>query len=187
MRVRSPRSRSRRTWPRRRRLSAPSWPRCTNCSGTPAQPGARSAARRPAEFTEARIAQLAAVIDAPRTLALWRELLSAGWPGPPYAARRPAPANLMVDSGRLSAVIDFGDITSATRPPTWPSHGCCSRPRPGPAFETRSATSMTTRGREPRLGALPGRGLLANSADNPVITQIGEQTLAAVLASQRDL
>src|SRR5207253_4442943 len=53
------------------------------------------------------------LIDGRRTLALWRELVETPvWTGPPMWIHGDLhPANLLVEDGRIVAVIDFGDIS----------------------------------------------------------------------------
>lgn len=62
----------------------------------------------------ARVAKLADLIDAPGILGCWRELVAAPpWTGPPVWLHGDLhPGNVLVEHGRISAVIDFGDLTS---------------------------------------------------------------------------
>ena len=66
------------------------------------------------ERTEAWIHQLAALIDAPAALAHWRAAVEVpGWDGPPIWLHGDLhPNNVLVHTGVVSAVIDFGDLTS---------------------------------------------------------------------------
>ncbi len=55
------------------------------------------------------IEKLAARIDRGEALRLWQEALASRWTGPPVWLHGDiAPGNLLVEHGRLSAVIDFG-------------------------------------------------------------------------------
>jgi aminoglycoside phosphotransferase (APT) family kinase protein len=55
------------------------------------------------------IATLNGEIDAGRAVEVWEAALGAAWHGPPvWVHGDVSPANLLVDHGRLSAVIDFG-------------------------------------------------------------------------------
>jgi aminoglycoside phosphotransferase (APT) family kinase protein len=59
-----------------------------------------------------RLGELDSVIDASRVLALWNDALMARpWGGPRIWLHGDLhPANLIFDGGRLSGVIDFGDL-----------------------------------------------------------------------------
>jgi aminoglycoside phosphotransferase (APT) family kinase protein len=59
--------------------------------------------------TRAAIANLSDTIDAPAVTALWQTCLSSPWTGPDVWLHGDiAPGNLLVQNGKLSAVIDFG-------------------------------------------------------------------------------
>ena len=66
------------------------------------------------EITRTRAAQLADLIDADVVIAAWaRASASTPWAGPPTWVHGDLhPGNLIVDDGRLVAVIDFGDLCS---------------------------------------------------------------------------
>jgi aminoglycoside phosphotransferase (APT) family kinase protein len=61
-----------------------------------------------------RVDSLAAVIDRDRTLAVWSRLSATpAWDGPPLWLHGDLhPSNMLTLDGRLSAIIDFGDLTS---------------------------------------------------------------------------
>ena len=67
-----------------------------------------------AAAVEQRVAAMGAGVDAARVLAVWAELSATPpWPGPPLWLHGDLhPSNMLTLDGRLSAVIDFGDITS---------------------------------------------------------------------------
>ena len=67
-----------------------------------------------AEAVDGRVTTLADRLDANRTLATWRELLrTPQWDGPPLWLHGDLhPSNMLTLDGRLSAVIDFGDLTA---------------------------------------------------------------------------
>jgi aminoglycoside phosphotransferase (APT) family kinase protein len=67
-----------------------------------------------AEAVDGRVAALADRIDAHRTLATWHTLLQTpAWDGPPLWLHGDLhPSNMLTLDGRLSAVIDFGDLTA---------------------------------------------------------------------------
>jgi aminoglycoside phosphotransferase (APT) family kinase protein len=58
--------------------------------------------------------QLEGLVDRNAVLDLWERTLAAqGWPGPPLWIHGDLhPGNLLVCGGRLSAVIDFGDLAA---------------------------------------------------------------------------
>jgi aminoglycoside phosphotransferase (APT) family kinase protein len=59
--------------------------------------------------TRLALAALQDRIDAERALAMWKEALAAHWQGSPvWFHGDVSPGNLLVEQGRLSAVIDFG-------------------------------------------------------------------------------
>jgi aminoglycoside phosphotransferase (APT) family kinase protein len=59
--------------------------------------------------THEAMAALDGEIDTARAAEVWQEALSATWHGPPvWVHGDVSPTNLLVDHGRLSAVIDFG-------------------------------------------------------------------------------
>lgn len=63
---------------------------------------------------EARVGTLAATVDGPGVLTVWADLLATpAWGGPPLWLHGDLhPSNMLTVDGRLSAIIDFGDITS---------------------------------------------------------------------------
>ncbi|HTU73155.1 MAG TPA: aminoglycoside phosphotransferase family protein [Trebonia sp.] len=120
----------------------------------------------------------------------WADALAApAHPGPPAWLHGDAhPANILVDGGVISGVIDFGDITSGDPacdlsiawkllPLDW-----------HPAFRAAYLKAGAGAGddglwRRARGWALSQALLfLAHSADNPQLYRVGEQTLARVLA-----
>lgn len=132
-----------------------------------------------------RIARLAGHLDAEAAEAAWRTALAAPpWPGPPVWLHGDLhPANLVVDAGRLTAVVDFGDITSGD-PATdlsvaWmllpPEHRAAFRRAAGPVDDD---TWVRARG----AALAHALACLAHSADNPMMAAVGRRTLDAVLA-----
>ncbi len=67
-----------------------------------------------AAAVEQRVATLAAVVDGPSVLSLWADLSATpAWDGPPLWLHGDLhPSNMLTVDGQLSAIIDFGDITS---------------------------------------------------------------------------
>jgi aminoglycoside phosphotransferase (APT) family kinase protein len=65
-----------------------------------------------AAAVQARVAALGDAVDAPRVLRVWAELQATpAWGGPPLWLHGDLhPSNMLTLDGRLSAVIDFGDL-----------------------------------------------------------------------------
>jgi aminoglycoside phosphotransferase (APT) family kinase protein len=86
----------------------------------PAPPGAPSNPYRGIPLRERtavvrdRAGRLEGIVESAAVLAMWDEMVRTPlWPGPPLWIHGDLhPGNLLVHEGRLSAVIDFGDLTS---------------------------------------------------------------------------
>jgi aminoglycoside phosphotransferase (APT) family kinase protein len=143
-----------------------------------------------AELTE-RVAANVAVLGHERggdVLGRWSDLVEAPpWGGPPLWIHGDLhTANLLVDGGAISAVIDFGDITAADPAVdlaiAWMLFGSAER-----AVFRSSAGS----GEFPVDQAMWARAeawalhfavlYLLNSADNPRFARMGEQLLTSIL------
>jgi aminoglycoside phosphotransferase (APT) family kinase protein len=133
--------------------------------------------------------------DRDTVLGVWDAALAApGYDGPPVWLHGDLhPANILVNNGQVSGVIDFGDITAGD-PAGDLSVAWMLLPRDCHArFWSAYQAAGGTGGRVD--GALRARAMgwalnlaivfLAHSADNPVLRQIGRGTLSAVLADQR--
>ena len=136
------------------------------------------------DVMQARVAQLAAELDADAVLELWSEVLTVpAWTGPRLWLHGDLhPANVLVHEGRISAVIDFGDITSGD-PATdlsvaWMmfDHGPRVTLRDA-AGEVDDDTWARARGWALALAV----AILAGSADNQVMQGIARRTLATAL------
>jgi aminoglycoside phosphotransferase (APT) family kinase protein len=145
-------------------------------------------AERGETFAE-RVSQLGGLVDRAGVLRVWEAAVAAPrWDRPPVWLHGDLhPANILVDRGRISGVIDFGDITSGD-PATdlavvWmvlPAgcHGTfreAYRAAGGPAADD----DTWVRARGWALGL--SLACLANSADNPLMAEIGRRTMDAVL------
>jgi aminoglycoside phosphotransferase (APT) family kinase protein len=140
-------------------------------------------------MTRARIAELDGSIDAPVARRRWREALDVpSWPGVPMWLHGDLhPANLLVERGELSAVLDFGDITGGD-PATdlgvaWmllPTSEHASL-RDGYRASRGVAIDDDTwqRGRGWALSV--SLAFLQHSADHPVMAGIAARTLERVL------
>jgi aminoglycoside phosphotransferase (APT) family kinase protein len=98
------------------------------------------------------------------------------------------PANIVVHRGRISGVIDFGDITSGD-PATDLSVAWMLLPaqfhdvfRSAYRPAGQHAASEETWARARGWALLLALAILANSADHPLMAGVGRRTLTAVLA-----
>jgi len=127
--------------------------------------------------------QLDSVVDRAAGLSLWNRALSAPrWSGPPLWLHGDLhPGNLLVSDGRLSGVIDFGDLTCGD-PATdlavlwmlpqamrWRLEACGS--------DEPEALRMRARGWALALGM----AYLAHSADDAAMAALGQRTIDAAL------
>lgn len=135
------------------------------------------------EATHATLAALSDSVDVPRARRAWEEALAApGWPGPDVWVHGDLhPANLLVRRGRLSAVLDFGDLVVGD-PATdlvvaWMLLPAGAHPLLQEAAGADEATWARGRGWAVTLGL----AMMANSADNPLIEGIGRRALERAL------
>jgi aminoglycoside phosphotransferase (APT) family kinase protein len=135
-----------------------------------------------------RARQLGPLVDGAALLDLWSQLVKTPpWTRPPLWIHGDChPGNLLVSGGRLSAVIDFGDLCAGD-PATdlsvaWMLFPSSARP----AFRAAAGGSigwiddhtwMRARG----WALVLGLALLASSRDNDVMDALGRATLEAVL------
>ncbi len=138
------------------------------------------------ERLHTHVAQLGTGIDGAAVMALWERAVGApAWSGLPVWLHGDLhPANVLVDGGRVSAVIDFGDITAGD-PATdlsvaWmllPAE--CRDTLRDAAGDVDDATWTRARGWALALAV----AILSSSADNAVMDGVARRTLDAV---QRD-
>jgi aminoglycoside phosphotransferase (APT) family kinase protein len=131
------------------------------------------------------------LVDRAAVLALWDRLLATPrWSGPPLWIHGDLhPGNLLVSEGRLSAVIDFGDL-SAGDPATdlsiaWmllppPARSICLASAQN-AFDPIDADTLTrARGWALALGL----AYLAHSGDDQAMGALGRATVDAALSDE---
>ena len=135
-----------------------------------------------------RATQLGDQIDGARVVALWGEIVRAPpWSGPPLWIHGDLhPGNLLVSHGRVSAVVDFGDLTGGDPatdlsaawmmlpPSAWPTFRTSAR---GPFDPIDDHTWVRARGWALALGL----AYLASSRDDPQLEALGRAAIHAVL------
>jgi aminoglycoside phosphotransferase (APT) family kinase protein len=131
-----------------------------------------------------RIRQLGATIDREAVERRWEELVQAPpWrEGPVWIHGDLHPANVLVDAGAISGVIDFGDLAAGDPAVDLAVAWMLFDRRDHEPFRVAAGDvdqDTWTRGRGWALHL--ALAFLANSADNPVMAGIGRRTLAAVL------
>jgi aminoglycoside phosphotransferase (APT) family kinase protein len=159
-------------------------------------------ADREATLTE-NLTIVGGLVDSRAVMRVWDAALAApAWGGPPVWLHGDLhPANILVHHGRISGVIDFGDITSGD-PATdlsvaWMLLPARSHDAFRDAYQAASSDTAGHTATSDRPGHTAGaratwaraRGwalalslvFLAHSADNPLLSEIGRHTLSAVL------
>jgi aminoglycoside phosphotransferase (APT) family kinase protein len=124
------------------------------------------------------------LVDRGAATAVWEAALAAPlWDEPPVWVHGDLhPANILVHEGRVSAVIDFGDITSGD-PATDLSVAWMLLPAESrDTFRSVYGTADDDLWVRARGWALTlSLAFLAHSADNPLLARIGRRTIDAVL------
>jgi aminoglycoside phosphotransferase (APT) family kinase protein len=152
--------------------------------GAPANPVRGVLLRNRAERLHANVDQVAGTIDAPRVLDRWARLVETPpSTGPPLWLHGDLrSANLLVHHGKLSAVIDFGDITAGD-PATdlaiaWMLFPPAARAAFLAALDTDDATWARGQGWALALGV----AYVANSANDAYLAREGRAVIDSVLA-----
>ena len=147
-------------------------------------------ASRAASFAE-NLTALDGQVDHGAVVAAWEAALAVPqWTGAPrWLHGDPHPANILVRAGRVSGVIDFGDITGGDPASDLSLAWMLLPAARHDAF--RTAYAEAGNGAVSAATWARGRGwalhlavvFLAWSADNPQLHEVGRRTLAAVLGS----
>jgi aminoglycoside phosphotransferase (APT) family kinase protein len=122
-------------------------------------------------------------VDAARTI--WKSPVEAdAWAGPPTWVHGDLhPANVLVDAGKVSAVIDFGDITSGDPATDLSLAWMMFTARERYVFRQAYAKADDDTWARARGWALSlSLVFLTFSADNPLMAGIGQRTFREVLS-----
>jgi aminoglycoside phosphotransferase (APT) family kinase protein len=138
---------------------------------------------------ERHLSVVDALVDRRAIVALWERLAATPpWCGPPLWIHGDLhPGNLLIENGRLSAVIDFGDLTSGDPATDLSVAWMLLPPRHRPAFRAAARSSSDSidedTWRRARAWALAlGVSYLANSRDDEPLAALGRTTIGAALA-----
>src|SRR5215470_16935962 len=135
------------------------------------------------------LALLGGRVDRGAVVRLWQAALAVpAWDGPPLWLHGDLhPANILVHRGRVSGVIDFGDVTSGDPAGDLSIAWMLLPAEDHKAFQDAYRATATYRVDDACWARAKGWALtmslvyLANSADNALIAGIGQRTLSAVL------
>jgi len=129
---------------------------------------------------------LSGLIDRRAVTRMWDAVVATPrWDGPPVWLHGDLhPANILVDRGRISGVIDFGDITSGDPAADLSVAWMFLPARYHDAFRAASehGADDETWARARGWALALSLAFLAHSADNPLIAGIGQRTIETVLA-----
>jgi aminoglycoside phosphotransferase (APT) family kinase protein len=137
--------------------------------------------------TRQRAAAMADVVDVAGVNAAWETALGVPeWEGPDVWAHGDLHGgNILVHQGRLSAVVDFGDLTAGDPAVdllcAWTLLPASERP----IFQRAAAVDDVTWARGRGWAVSLALATLAHSADNPVLAQMGIRAIEEVLADSR--
>ena len=158
----------------------------------PANPVRGVPLARRAESFAANLAAVGPIPDRATVLRVWADALAAPvFDQPPVWLHGDMhPANLLVLRGRISGVIDFGDVTAGDPASDLAIAWMLLPPEVRPVFRDRYRSGgpavlddgLWTRARGWALAL--GLVFLAHSADNPQLLAVGERTLREILTEQ---
>jgi aminoglycoside phosphotransferase (APT) family kinase protein len=174
-----------------RSASAGSWGHCTPRQPRTLPPTPTAASRSQTALRQrCRTCALGGLVDRRAVLRVWEAAAATPrWRGPAVWLHGDLhPANILVHRGRISGVIDFGDITSGD-PATdlsvaWmllPA-GCHGAFRAAYRAANGYPASDDTWTRARGWALALSLAFLAHSADNPLMAEIGQRTIGEVLA-----
>jgi aminoglycoside phosphotransferase (APT) family kinase protein len=134
----------------------------------------------------AAVEQLGGIIDGSAVVALWATLVTVPANSTAVWVHGDLhPANILVHSGEVSGVIDFGDITSGDRATDLAVAWMLFPPEPRSVFrEAAGALDEATWARSRAWAIALSLAYLVSSADNPLMHNIGMHALAAALESE---
>jgi aminoglycoside phosphotransferase (APT) family kinase protein len=143
-----------------------------------------------AEAVAENLGLLGGRVDHAAVMRAWEAAVAAPmWDGPPMWLHGDLhPANILVHRGRISGVIDFGDITSGDPAADLSIAWMLLPAEYHDVFQNayRAAATYPAGGacwaRAKGWALVVGLVCLGHSADNPLIAGIGRRTVAAVLA-----
>ncbi|WP_421117860.1 aminoglycoside phosphotransferase family protein [Aquihabitans daechungensis] len=136
------------------------------------------------ELTHAGIDQLVDHLDGDRVRACWEAHVALPrWDGPPLWLHGDLhPHNVVVDDGRITAVIDFGDITSGDPATDLGIAWMLLPPDARPVLRDAAGADDATWARGRGWALALGLAYLANSASTPDFARLGRATIDHVLA-----
>jgi aminoglycoside phosphotransferase (APT) family kinase protein len=137
------------------------------------------------EVTRTRVERLdGSLLSAPVVLAAWEAALEVPVHEGPvrWLHGDLHPANLLVDRGRVSAVIDFGDLTGGDPATDLAVAWMLLDPPAREVFRSAVGADDATWARSQGWALSLAVAYLDASADHPIVAGIGRRTLAAVLA-----
>jgi len=137
-----------------------------------------------AERFDQHVGELGGRIDARRCRSLFAELVTTPpWPGPAVWVHGDLhPLNLLVESGRLAAVIDFGDLCGGD-PATDLAVAWIALPAPARSvFRAAAGVDHDTWRRARAWALVLALAYLAGADDHPTIAAVGRRALTEVLA-----
>lgn len=122
-------------------------------------------------------------VDRARVMDRWSVLVQTpAWPGPPLWLHGDVhPLNLLVDDGRLSAVIDFGDVTAGDPASDLAVGWMLFELTPREVFRASSGADPDTWARAEAWALALG---VAMATGDDQVAAIGRRTIAAVLTAQ---
>lgn len=128
--------------------------------------------------------QLDGVIDGDAVLRIWTRCLDLPvWDGPAlWVHGDPHPGNAVAHDGRISAVVDFGDITAGDPASDVAAGWLFFERNARAAFRRAVGVDDATWARGRGWALCLGVAMVANSADNAPYHRLGIRTIEAVLA-----